>query len=596
MHSLIHPVPPYPEMPVPLPCLAVIERPSFRPPQFLIELTPWPEVFFGNLADLLSAPFHRRRPLRLTSRPAPFWPDVFVNRRLAVAPFRQSALYHLFIVAALWGLSHTLWQQPKVEPISPFENTKLTYYPVSEYLPPINGGNLRAKVARHGQPAYARQRIVSLPLQPDNASQTIVAPSPLTIHQNVPLPNLVAWAEMPAPPVPAITSTSRLIAPANLLAVAPPPQIKREPWKSLTAETQAVPPSPRPILRRVTSMLPLNPVAPPPNTHSAAKLALPVAAVPPPPRVSARRAGELNLAQLNSGIVPRQPIPEPQARWIKPGASAPSRPQAVAAPALPVGGNATLAMKNIVVLGVNPALPAGPIAVPQGNRRGEFMAGPEGRAGAPGTPEIRGGGIAETAASKDSPLNGIMVAAAPASGSASARVTPLSRTGASNALLAAMHPARAADIARQTRPGAAPSTAKPKLEEAIFGSKKYYSMTLNMPNFTSAGGSWIIRFAELNQGPDHSDVTAPVAMVKVDPAYPESLRETGKEGVVVLYAVIHADGTIGNVRVLRSVDDRLDASARAALLKWQFHPGTKNGNAVDLEAVVQIPFKARAGF
>jgi TonB family protein len=167
--------------------------------------------------------------------------------------------------------------------------------------------------------------------------------------------------------------------------------------------------------------------------------------------------------------------------------------------------------------------------------------------------------------------------------------------GSSNALLAAMRPMRATDIARQTRPGTAYSAATPKLEEAVFGLKKYYSMTLNMPNFTSAGGSWIIRFAELNQSHDRSDVTAPVATVKVDPAYPEQMREEGKEGVVVLYAVIRADGTVGDVRVLRSVNDRLDASARAALMKWHFQPGTKNGNAVDLEAVVRIPFKARSG-
>ena len=31
----------------------------------------------------------------------------------------------------------------------------------------------------------------------------------------------------------------------------------------------------------------------------------------------------------------------------------------------------------------------------------------------------------------------------------------------------------------------------------IFGDRKFYAMTLNMPNLNSAGGSWVIRFAEL---------------------------------------------------------------------------------------------------
>ena len=60
---------------------------------------------------------------------------------------------------------------------------------------------------------------------------------------------------------------------------------------------------------------------------------------------------------------------------------------------------------------------------------------------------------------------------------------------------------------------------------------------------------------------------------------------------MILYAVIHADGTVGNVRVLRGVDDRLDKFATEAVAKWQFQPATKNGAPVDVEATFQIPFK-----
>ena len=79
---------------------------------------------------------------------------------------------------------------------------------------------------------------------------------------------------------------------------------------------------------------------------------------------------------------------------------------------------------------------------------------------------------------------------------------------------------------------------------------------------------------------------------KVDPAYPSELMRNGIEGTVVLYAIIHKDGTVGDVRVLRSLQGRLDENARLALTRWKFRPGTKNGEAVDLEAIVQIPFKA----
>ena len=144
-------------------------------------------------------------------------------------------------------------------------------------------------------------------------------------------------------------------------------------------------------------------------------------------------------------------------------------------------------------------------------------------------------------------------------------------------------------------PGAnPPRTPEPgSVEQEVFGPRKFYSMILNMPNLTSAGGSWIVRFAALKDTADQSDLTAPVAVHKVDPAYPSSLMQTHVEGTVTLYAIIRADGTVDGVKVLRGVDDTLDENARLALSHWQFRPATRRGVAVDLEAVVQIPFAAR---
>ena len=82
-----------------------------------------------------------------------------------------------------------------------------------------------------------------------------------------------------------------------------------------------------------------------------------------------------------------------------------------------------------------------------------------------------------------------------------------------------------------------------------------------------------------------------MATRKVDPAYPLELMKQNVGGTVILYAVIHADGTVGSVRVLRSVDDRLDQFASDAIAKWKFQPATKNGDPVDVEATFWIPFR-----
>jgi TonB family protein len=62
-------------------------------------------------------------------------------------------------------------------------------------------------------------------------------------------------------------------------------------------------------------------------------------------------------------------------------------------------------------------------------------------------------------------------------------------------------------------------------------------------------------------------------------------------GTVILYAIIRADGTVGSVRVLRGVDDRLDQFASQAVAQWQFQPATKSGAPVEVEATFQIPFR-----
>lgn len=119
---------------------------------------------------------------------------------------------------------------------------------------------------------------------------------------------------------------------------------------------------------------------------------------------------------------------------------------------------------------------------------------------------------------------------------------------------------------------------------------------MNMPNLTSATGSWILRFAELDPEGGQSrlpagDLSSPEAIRKVDPKYPPALIEARVEGEVVLYAIIRKDGTVDSVQVLRSLEPELDRNAMSAFTRWQFWPAIKNGTPVDIEAIVTIPFR-----
>jgi TonB family protein len=134
------------------------------------------------------------------------------------------------------------------------------------------------------------------------------------------------------------------------------------------------------------------------------------------------------------------------------------------------------------------------------------------------------------------------------------------------------------------------------LDRQVFGERHPYAMTVNMPNLNSFTGSWVIRFAEMKSDEKQGELLTPVPMEKSDPGYPLELMRTNVHGQVTLYAVIHSDGKVGDIRVLSSPDDRLDHYATSALSHWKFAPAEKDGKPVAIEAVVVIPFKARNKF
>jgi protein TonB len=75
------------------------------------------------------------------------------------------------------------------------------------------------------------------------------------------------------------------------------------------------------------------------------------------------------------------------------------------------------------------------------------------------------------------------------------------------------------------------------------------------------------------------------------PAYPESAREDGLEGLVVLIADIGADGRVLAVKwAHRSGVPALDYSAREAVSHWRFQPATDGRAPVAGHAQISVRF------
>ena len=542
-------------------------------------------TFLQNLRD-----FFRRAevgPVHLESAPADFWPDVFVNQRLPWGRFLQSGMYHVLALVAIWEGSQLLDLRRPVIAQPMFSRSDVVYYTPSEYLPPLDTRRQDSNRTRKADPEYSAQPIISVPRQADNRSQTLVTPPNIRLGHDVAMPNVVALLEkasdprMPIGPTPAVpvSEISRVAPTMERSVIAPPPLVQAMSREGLGGPQPAV-------------------IAPPPEVHATA----------------AGRLGDLNIGR-SSVIAPAPQISldEQHALAGRNSSALSGRAAQVIAPPPSLGATGgSRSGRGLIALSLHPAVGAPPNP-PAGNRRGTFAATPEGHRGASGAPGTSAGnGNSDASGAGKNGASGLPeglyvgktskdtspVAGDPASNSSSAySVNPrlLANARSPRASARAMQPESQGKLSEE--------------ERSVFGNRKFYSLSLNMPNLNSAGGSWVIRFAALksDSSPSYShaaasssnapgdassgDLSAPSATRKVDPAYPLELMRQNVGGTVILYAVIHSDGAVGGVRVLRGVDERLDQFASDAIAKWQFQPATKNGKPVDVEATFWIPFR-----
>ncbi len=87
-------------------------------------------------------------------------------------------------------------------------------------------------------------------------------------------------------------------------------------------------------------------------------------------------------------------------------------------------------------------------------------------------------------------------------------------------------------------------------------------------------------------------VTLPKLVTQVRPEYTQEAKDAHIEGTVGLSTVVQADGTVGEVKVTRSLDTTygLDDQAVKAMKQWTFEPGSKDGHAVAVRVAVNLTF------
>jgi len=90
-----------------------------------------------------------------------------------------------------------------------------------------------------------------------------------------------------------------------------------------------------------------------------------------------------------------------------------------------------------------------------------------------------------------------------------------------------------------------------------------------------------------------ADVVAPVLVKQHAPRYTSEAMRAKIQGVVIVEAVIAADGAVARTRIKESLDAEygLDANALEAIHQWEFKPGTYKSDPAAILVELKIEYR-----
>ena len=89
-------------------------------------------------------------------------------------------------------------------------------------------------------------------------------------------------------------------------------------------------------------------------------------------------------------------------------------------------------------------------------------------------------------------------------------------------------------------------------------------------------------------------IQAPTLLHRVEPVYPPIAVSARMQGLVILEALVDHDGTVVDVKVLRSAGSVLDREALIAVRQWQYSPLVLNGQRKRFVLTVMLLFSVGA--
>ena len=590
---------------IPVAKVRLTPTPGARPPQFRVR---WQGAFSGWWDSFTAL---RARVPRLSVRN-----PIILFRNTPVAPFRFSgwpltASLFLHFVAILF-LPFLLSLPPgrDITSVAAYSEPQKIYYrlttrdpfaPLPRIAPVGSGGRPGAgaeslKLPVLGSTAPHRQIIViSKPIRPDNAKQTIyqpASPPDLKITMDLKLPNLIGGTNtvVPKPQIHFNANSSKPLQARKETAAAKAP--------ALAASSAAPMKLPDPTVSQPHLAVPIDPNSSRPSQWQGV-----ITAATAPSLASANATTSMSFSDLGGSQVNGPAAP------VSAGTGTSSN-NASSETGAPVAGDGSL-----VIIGVDPSDAASLANLPPGNRWGNFSIAPGGgqpgsAGGKPNGAPNAGGGANGSGGDRSV---GVGTGEAGGGGGRSGPNGILSITGSEGNGPAMLDPG---SIVRDMvfpvpsslilRKNALIVSAGPMGGGGLdaYGALhcgKIYTVFLSMP-----GKAWTLQFCQsgtaakrpvqTNSSVVHLEqgLLPPDAETKFDfKRLPVPFEKKNK--MIVLKGVIKEDGTVDDLTIYQSIVPVMDEAAREAFSRWKFKPALREGKPVAVDILVGAPPELPAG-
>jgi TonB family protein len=85
-------------------------------------------------------------------------------------------------------------------------------------------------------------------------------------------------------------------------------------------------------------------------------------------------------------------------------------------------------------------------------------------------------------------------------------------------------------------------------------------------------------------------VQLPTPVLQPAPQYTSHAMRARVDGTVTLHGVVDADGHVSDIRVVRALEEGLDAEAQKAFAQWRFRPALRMGESVAVAVTAEFGF------